>query len=527
MTARWQKISPREAREAVQAYAEAGAQHPAAALLGITRAALQRRLRAAEAMGITAHGELNATQEVALPVPEKGVARYILTAAQNNVSVNPAFWANLTALADHYNARIMIGRIRYNKTAQHVAQEKVDGEAQTELWYAPEVMPHICDDRVQLAPGLIWAGDMNAMPTAANPLSGLDSFTGVASCMFPHTQLALKSIATAKSDPVKINYTTGAVTLADYIKRKAGLKAEFHHAYAALLVEVDADGDWFVRQLNSDSSGTIYDLSVKASDGMVSVGHRIEAFNPGDIHAANLDAGVKQAVWGSGGLVDKLRPRHQIFHDIFDMESRSHHNTALDQYRLHVAGRSSVADEIALTAQVMGDLHRDWAKSWVVKSNHDEHLDRWLRDTKIAHDPINFGFYHEAMAALVASVQHGPAGFDVLEWAMGRAGGPAMTYLARDESLTIAGINFHNHGDQGPNGARGTVANLARTGRKTNIGHSHSANIFAGCYQAGTCTGLTLDYNQGPSSWSHSHILTYANGKRAIITHRGRKWRAQ
>ena len=36
-----------------------------------------------------------------------------------------------------------------------------------------------------------------------------------------------------------------------------------------------------------------------------------------------------------------------------------------------------------------------------------------------------------------------------------------------------------------------------------------------------------MGYNTGLSAWSHSHVLLYANGKRAILTMRGRRWRAE
>lgn len=35
-----------------------------------------------------------------------------------------------------------------------------------------------------------------------------------------------------------------------------------------------------------------------------------------------------------------------------------------------------------------------------------------------------------------------------------------------------------------------------------------------------------MGYNKGPSSWSHSHVVTYPNGKRAVVTMRGTRWRA-
>ena len=56
--------------------------------------------------------------------------------------------------------------------------------------------------------------------------------------------------------------------------------------------------------------------------------------------------------------------------------------------------------------------------------------------------------------------------------------------------------------------------------------HTHQAGIYDGVYTAVTSSVLDLGYNRGPSSWSHSHIVTYANGKRAIITIWNGKWRA-
>jgi hypothetical protein len=63
-------------------------------------------------------------------------------------------------------------------------------------------------------------------------------------------------------------------------------------------------------------------------------------------------------------------------------------------------------------------------------------------------------------------------------------------------------------------------------GRKANIGHRHAPCIVDGVYQAGTHGELSPDWVRGPGSWSHSDIVTYENGKRAIITMTNGKWRA-
>lgn len=526
MAERKGEITPSDALVAVQAVAAAGGVSQAAAMLGMTRAAVQRRVRRAEAWGITAHGEVMASPARRLDAPKGRPARYLFTAAQSNTKAHPGFWANLLALAAHYGARIMVARVRYNHSASQVAGEKVNRAADETLWYDEAFTPYLCDERVEVAPGLIWAGDMNIIPSAVQPLSGLDSFTGAASCIFPHPQIALRSVATAPGTPTKMNYTTGAATLKNYIKRKAGLKAEFHHAFGALLVEVEG-ADWWVRQVNAAPDGAIHDLDVAVAGGVVSTGNRVAVLTPGDIHGTKADAAVIAAVWGDGGMVDALRPEAQVLHDVLDFGSRSHHGTVFDRIAAHYDAAESVEGEIAATAALISRLARPGVKTYVAKGNHDEHLDRWVRDAEWRRDPVNAAFYLAAASAVVEGLRAGVRDFDLAAWALRRAGVPdAVIFLPRDERLEIAGIRHDLHGDLGPNGARGSVANLARIGAKANVGHSHSAGIVQGCYQAGTFSRLAMGYNRGPSSWSHSAIVTYADGKRAIITIRNGKWRA-
>jgi hypothetical protein len=73
---------------------------------------------------------------------------------------------------------------------------------------------------------------------------------------------------------------------------------------------------------------------------------------------------------------------------------------------------------------------------------------------------------------------------------------------------------------------RGTPQALSRMGRKANTAHTHSAGIYNGMYVAGTSSALDMEYNKGPSSWSHSHVVTHLNGKRQIVTMWDGKWRA-
>jgi hypothetical protein len=92
-------------------------------------------------------------------------------------------------------------------------------------------------------------------------------------------------------------------------------------------------------------------------------------------------------------------------------------------------------------------------------------------------------------------------------------------FVSEDNSFTICGnIECGMHGHLGANGARATPTQFARAGAKSNTGHTHSPKILDGAYVAGVSGKLDMGYNKGLSSWAHAHIVTYPNGKRAILT---------
>lgn len=460
---------------------------------------------------------------------------FILTSAQNNTYLHDGFWENLLAYADARNAQILVGTYSYNKTAygqmsiKRTAEQDVDRGA----WYDPRLDGYFADERIQLAPGLVWAGEQNIMPTAVRPLSGLENYTRQDSGIFPHAKMQMKSEARNANNPqAKFNYTTGTVTLRNYIQKKAGLRADYHHVYGALIVEVTDDRRWFVRQINAEEDGTFYDLDHRVKGGSVEKGHWVEAINWGDIHAIHLDPVVQQMCWAKDGMLDALRPKYQFLHDILDFYSRNHWDIGNHHrmYERFVEGRDSVHGEVKGVALFLRNAARDWCQSIVVDSNHDNALERWLRDADFKKDPMNAIFYLESQLALYRAKEAMNDRFHLLEWAVNREpeAPRVVRFLRQDESFTICNgeIECGMHGHLGPNSSRGTPASLARLGAKANTGHTHSAEIFEGMYVAGLSADLNPHYASGPHSRSHSHIVTYENAKRAIITSSGSGWRA-
>lgn len=466
-----------------------------------------------------------------------GPAVYILTAAQNNTHVHEALWRNLKAYAKYRKARILVSQFTYNKAqfgTKSVKPGTDRGEDYAELWYAPEIEPHVYNERLAITRSLTFCGEINILPTASMPLSGFENYTGRSSGIFPHAKQAMQSIAALQA--AKFNYTTGCCTLRNYVQKKAGLKAEHNHAYGALIVEVDADGDWFVRQLRATEDGAFYDIHkagvLQVSGGKVTKGHRAEALQPGDVHVAQIDPVVREAIWGENGIVDVLQPRHQFLHDVLDFLSRNHHESKNphEMFRKYAHRLESVEAELQDVAAFLGgESRREGCKTIVVDSNHDNALTRWLRESEFRADPANAEFYLRAQRMVYAALRKGDHTFHLLREVMKMMGVPtAVRFLQPDESHVVCrrsgGIECGMHGHAGPNGSRGSPRAFSRMSRRVNTGHTHSAGIIDDAFTAGTCSLLRMSYNRGPSSWSHSHIVTYPNGCRTILTLWKGKW---
>lgn len=541
------RITDAEAIEALKAVREHGSTWKAAKALGCGQTSIRRRVQAGQERGLTAddeipevRGRVYAMARTEWPVPSKGkVARYIFTSAQSNTHLHDPLWQNLNALADHYKARICVSTMTYDVSSygpQSVKRGKFKARPKGEPWYDPRIESHVLDESVQVAPGLVWCGEMNILPTATRPLSGLEAYTGRKSGIFPHAKFALESVASGKHEGTKINYTTGTVTQRNYIAKKAGLKAEFHHGYGALLVEVDDTGAWWCRQLNADSEGSLNDLTLKIEKGRVKDGQRIEAITWGDIHCDTLEPSVVEMQWaGKTSMAHVLRPKHQFMHDILSFSSRNHHERKDPHKRFmrYVEGQDGVVDELKdVVSFLNGPALLDDCSTIIVDSNHDNAMTRWLREEDYRSDPKNALFFLEAQLEMYRSIADRRRNFHMLEWALTKLGvNPYVRLLRPDDSYIVCpdangGIECGMHGHLGVDGSRGGLSQFARMGRKTNTGHTHRTEIRDGAYCAGVSGNLDQGYNKGPSTWTRSHIVTYGNGKRAIVTCWRNKWRA-
>ncbi len=466
-----------------------------------------------------------------------GVKRYIFTSAQNDTPVHKPTWRSLRALAKHYRAELVVSPFVYDTSTHEDSEKKRDERGRPEHTWAAELQPFLCWERMKVHKGLQFCGELQILPTAKRPLSGFESYTGRDSAIIPHAKFAMQSVASGKFEGTKLLYTTGTVTQRNYIQKKAGQLAQFHHGFGGLLVEVDGQGRWFCRQLNASENGTLYDLDVCVRDGRVSKGHRVEAIVWGDAHVRRADPVVASLAWGNGGMLDVLQPRHQVFTDLLDFHSRNHHEIGNGRRRFERYCGSPEDDdvylELAEAARALGKRGRPWCKSVVVASNHDAALGRWLDSADYRQDPRNALIFLQLQTAIYERIAAGDKDFDLFAFAMRKAGAPKdVRFLREDEDYIVCkdaggGINLGMHGHLGVNGGKGSMIGYARMGRKSIVGHGHHAGIVDGCYMVGTSSLLDMGYNRGLSSWSHTHCVVQPNGKRQLVTMWRGAWRAE
>ena len=509
--------------------------------VGCSRSSVRRNIaKAGIGKKPLAGGKRKATiQQSTLP-NTGSVKRYIITSAQNNTYIHPEFWGNVLALAQHYSAQILVGTYSYNQNnyGKLAVKKGTKKDYQSHLWFDPLLKDYIeaGDNKIELAPGLTWIGTMNILPTEDNPISGLETYGGSSSVIFPHAKVEMRSIATPPDMPVKMIYTTGTVTQLNYLQKKLGIKAEHHHRYSCLVVEVNSKGEWWVRQVSARKNGkNIQDLNVEVEGGkVISTDAHVAAIAWGDLHGTIADPTVVDA---SQQMLDALHPQTQYIHDVLEGISMNphmrKHNAIHEGFTRWLRGLNRVEEEFKQTRVVLEKYLRPWVKTILPDANHDRSwLVKWLRDYDYRKDASNSEFFLLMQNFMYKELRTGKMAKNVnlMEYAFQSVGlgKGRVKFLLPDEPSLVGDVAYDMHGHVGPNGTFGAPNNLSKIGRKATTMHTHSAGIYHGLFVGGTSSKLTQDwdYCAGPSSWSHSHVVQYPNGQRTVVTMKGSKWRA-
>ena len=432
----------------------------------------------------------------------KGSKRFIISWAQNNTPVHKEFLKNIEAYSKFINADIHIIAGRY----QNPTSIWTSGQANEERW-SDEVVSYLDANRHDIHKYVSIMSDIKIQPTAVNPMTGLEGLSGINSCIFGSPKVQMETIPVLEGDIPKMMLTTGSCTLKNYTDSKAGKKGEFHHTLGFVVVEIKDEEVFFVRQVTANKKGEFTDLYYRVKEEEVKNIEKVSAIVLGDLHYGHHDQEVLDKTLE---LMEQISPEHVILHDVFDGKSISHHEEKdpFLQYQKEIEGTNSLKGEVEALIEGLS-VFKDY-NTVIVRSNHDDFIDRWLKNTdwRKTVTPKNSLEYMKYSAALLS----GEASQGIIPWLINNVY-PSFKTLGRSDSYKVNGWEVGQHGDIGSNGSRGSLLQFRKLNTKIIVGHYHSPGRKDGALAVGTTTHLRVGYNIGASGWLQSHVLIHEDGK--------------
>lgn len=315
-------------------------------------------------------------------------------------------------------------------------------------------------------------------------------------------------------------WTTGVLTTRAYPKTASGFKGEIETVLGGLILEVDPKTNrFYCRQVQANEDGSFYDLDKCYSASSVTQASA-EYLYVGDVHSGFTMGYARKA---SVEMANRLKVKNVGGGDWLDSYSISHHHKNKiktkvlkqeRQDRKHVSTLEmelrSLAEELKLW---LDSLHPDISID-IIKSNHDEHLDRYLEEQRWIDDPINFRISLDLAGAYLDGKN------PIRYWI--EKNYPELqqriNWLERDtiKRVSAKDILVSQHGDIGPNGSRSTNKNAEWSLQECVLGHSHSPSVTRIVKRVGTLA-LDLEYIVGASSHQVVNCLVYYNGNYQML----------
>lgn len=424
---------------------------------------------------------------------------FIITYVQEHTPIHEDFFNNILAYAKHINADIhCIAGVYNNYTSKY---EKI-----ISTW-DERVVPYLDANRHNLNKYICILSDVDVLPTASRPLQGFEAITGRESSIIGHPRIHFEVIPTLSTQREKYLMTTGAVTLPNYRRGRAGSKAHFHHTFGFVIVEVEDDENFIPRQVTATEDGSFMDLWFRVENGNVSEDAELEAIILGDVHVGYHDEDMLTETENT--LMKCLNVKKTIAHDLFNGSSINHHSQKDFIDRVLRFRNNNWSLEVEL------DDNREWLEYWkkwnvyVIPSNHNDWIDKWVRTRWGKDDILNAVIFNELESVLMKdSAPKGLYAYLVDKWFDGE-----VATLHRDESLNVLGWELNNHGDLGSNGAKASPTTFRKLNTKIISGDKHFPYRLDGALGVGISTHKQHGYNKGLSSWVKCHVGIHSNGK--------------
>lgn len=420
------------------------------------------------------------------------LGRYIITAAEHGAKPNYSQLEAYESYAKHWGAEIVI--IPINGQHRDVPLDDVFSN------YTVATKMRLNNNlRIQ---------DFSTRAQQINPLTGLRRFGK--SMIVGSPKQHLEYVANSPKRSPNAIMSTGAVTLPNYKDNAIGLKAYEDHVQGAILVETEDDTLFHFRQAVNAKDGSFIDLGIKYTADSKPAFVGSDTVVLGDLHDHQKDWDAYQT---AHRLIDEVKPRFVVGHDVMDSYSISHHDEHKSLTRAKKAKEIDLETELRNLGQTVTEIAGKVEKFYIVKSNHDEHLSRYLEEGRYVHDPANLGISLKLAQAMYDGKDPVREGIKLAYGSVPKN----VVFLQRDDELKRHGVELSFHGDKGPRGTRGSPISLEYSLRNAAIGHGHTPFIRKGLMSVGAMV-LNPLYAQGsPGNNLSAHAIINHNGTKQLV----------
>ncbi len=429
---------------------------------------------------------------------------YLITSVQNNTPVHKPLWFNLLSYKEYLekfkkkNVKIIVIPFRYkNPTSLFI-------DSENEVW-DPLVQEYLYANR-EIVGDWVIAGDVKIQPTAINPLVGIYRIGKSKNIIFGHTKQHMITVPTTKG--YSIVSSTGCITKMNYTDSRIGKQGEFNHVYGFVYLEPFNNE---FRYISALKDGSFQDVVIKVKNQKVSEDGLIEGIVLGDIHYGIND---KRLYNISLNFIKKHSIKNIVLHDVFDGYSISHHNEKkiLVRYYNKIGG-NNLKKELTEVINNLKHLSNMFLEStiYIVKSNHDEFLDRWITSNMISDNLENLFEYGYIITEMIKNKRTEGALETYVQSVVDLKN---VRFLKRREILKIKNWVVSYHGDVCNGERRPSPNSFRKLNEKMIIGHFHSPCRLDNIAVVGTVVKPEdAIYIKGFSSWACSHVIILENGK--------------
>lgn len=442
----------------------------------------------------------------------------LVTAAQNKTIVNPHAFRGMLEYKKFiedtfgYKTQIVVIPSRYRNPTNPIE----DVKKRADMWWDHDIDEYLYYNEMRFGNSVINAIE-RIRPTMMRPLTGLEPKVDECHYIIGHPRIHIKPLPRFKDEPLYVMASTGFITYKNYSQSKIGGIAKIHHTYGFLVIEKKSDGRCYPpRAVKINDDGTFTDYRYHYNGKKVKKIKSAQAYIWGDIHHRVLNPNKYSA---SMALMKVMNPKSVVLHDLFDGSTINPHEKD-DLYikrRKIVKGEYLVDVEVNACIDFVADMYkRQQTDIYVVQSNHDDFLDRYIKDMNWKNDLHNSPAYLDY--AKIQQTQNLEEHGNIIGYLIHQRLGGKVKYVKNAESLKIGSYQCGYHGHHGVNGSRGNVNTFTKLNTKMIHGHVHSPEMCDGVTSVGVSCELWQYYNSsGMSSWAYADSVIHECGKNQLF----------